>query len=198
MLIDAHTHQADSDIGVISVEPDRFDPRPGLYYSVGIHPWSTSTVCDDDFRLLEAAARHPQVVALGMRHRPLARSRRRASAHHLRAPHSPIGTAPQAVDSPRSESLRHRSGVARTTPPRVSLDAPRRTIRRSSSGTIHSPRHIPRFRRKSQRTDTPIRAAPTHTTRNRRHTVANRRTSPRADGRAQSLRISRKSLTPGL
>ena len=65
MLIDAHTHQADSHIGVISVEPDRFDPRPGLYYSVGIHPWSTSTVGDDDFRLLEAAARHPQVVAIG-------------------------------------------------------------------------------------------------------------------------------------
>ncbi|MDD5871575.1 MAG: TatD family hydrolase, partial [Bacteroidales bacterium] len=65
MLIDAHTHQADSHIGVISVEPDRFDPRPGLYYSVGIHPWSTLTVGDDDFRLLEAAARHPQVVAIG-------------------------------------------------------------------------------------------------------------------------------------
>lgn len=65
MLIDAHTHQADSHIGVISVEPDRFDPRPGQYYSVGIHPWSTSTVGDDDFRLLEAAARHPQVVAIG-------------------------------------------------------------------------------------------------------------------------------------
>ncbi len=65
MLIDAHTHQADSHIGVISVEPDRFDPRPGLYYSVGIHPWSTSIVGDDEFRLLEAAARHPQVVAIG-------------------------------------------------------------------------------------------------------------------------------------
>lgn len=65
MLIDAHTHQADSHIGVISVEPDRFDPRPGQYYSVGIHPWSTLTVGDDDFRLLEAAARHPQVVAIG-------------------------------------------------------------------------------------------------------------------------------------
>ena len=65
MLIDAHTHQADSHIGVISVEPDQFDPRPGLYYSVGIHPWSTLTVGDDDFRLLEAAARHPQVVAIG-------------------------------------------------------------------------------------------------------------------------------------
>lgn len=65
MLIDAHTHQADSTVGIISVEPRRFDPAPGLRYSVGIHPWSTEHVGDDDFRLLEAAARHPQVVAIG-------------------------------------------------------------------------------------------------------------------------------------
>ena len=65
MLIDAHTHQPDSTVGIISVEPRRFDPTTGLLYSVGIHPWSTDTVDDADFRLLEAAARHPQVVAIG-------------------------------------------------------------------------------------------------------------------------------------
>lgn len=45
--------------------PETFLPRPGRYYSVGIHPWHCKQSTSDTWSLLEVAARHPQVVAIG-------------------------------------------------------------------------------------------------------------------------------------
>ena len=65
-IIDFHTHRTDATSAIISVDPRRFDPRPGLWYSVGFHPWDMATdITDDDIALLELYARHPQVLAIG-------------------------------------------------------------------------------------------------------------------------------------
>ncbi len=63
MLTDCHTHNHDTANGIVSVEPHEWAPRPGVCYSVGIHPWSTAGECD--FAQVERIARHPQVVAIG-------------------------------------------------------------------------------------------------------------------------------------
>ena len=65
-ILDFHTHRLDATAALISVDPRRFDPQPGLWYSVGFHPWDTADgVTDADFDLLEQCARHPQVLAIG-------------------------------------------------------------------------------------------------------------------------------------
>lgn len=65
-ILDFHTHHADAEGALISVNPRQFDPQPGLWYSVGFHPWdNVDTLTDDDFILLEQCARHPQVLAIG-------------------------------------------------------------------------------------------------------------------------------------
>jgi TatD DNase family protein len=65
-ILDFHTHHADAEGALISVNPRQFDPQPGLWYSVGFHPWDdVDTLTDDDFILLEQCARHPQVLAIG-------------------------------------------------------------------------------------------------------------------------------------
>ena len=65
-ILDFHTHHADATDAMISVDPRHFDPQPGKWYSVGVHPWDTdSAISDTDLRLLEQCARHPQVLAIG-------------------------------------------------------------------------------------------------------------------------------------
>lgn len=65
-LLDFHTHRLDATAALISVDPRHFDPQPGLWYSVGFHPWDgVGSLSDDDFNLLEQCARHPQVLAIG-------------------------------------------------------------------------------------------------------------------------------------
>ena len=64
MITDVHTHNLDADEAIISVEPHEFDPRPGKFYSVGIHPWSERHE-PADVELLERLAGHEQVVAIG-------------------------------------------------------------------------------------------------------------------------------------
>lgn len=65
-IIDFHTHRLDATQALISVNPGDFKPQPGLYYSVGYHPWlNLEILTDDDFALLEKCARHPQVLAIG-------------------------------------------------------------------------------------------------------------------------------------
>lgn len=65
-ILDFHTHRTDAPDALISVDPRRFDPQPGRWYSVGYHPWDdVDTLSDDDFALLEQCARHPQVLAIG-------------------------------------------------------------------------------------------------------------------------------------
>ena len=65
-IIDFHTHRLDATHALISVNPEVFKPQPGLYYSVGYHPWlNLEALTDDDFALLERCASHPQVLAIG-------------------------------------------------------------------------------------------------------------------------------------
>ncbi len=65
-IIDCHTHHANATAALIAVDPRQFDPQPGLWYSVGYHPWyDIDKLTDADFKLLELHARHPQVLAIG-------------------------------------------------------------------------------------------------------------------------------------
>lgn len=65
-IVDFHTHRLDATSALISVDPHRFDPQPGLCYSVGFHPWhGVEQLTEDDYALLEQCARHPQVLAIG-------------------------------------------------------------------------------------------------------------------------------------
>lgn len=61
--IDFHTHHVPGQAGsaIVSTRPEEFNPQPGHWYSVGIHPWYP----DSDERLLRLAVRHPQVLAVG-------------------------------------------------------------------------------------------------------------------------------------
>lgn len=63
MLIDCHTHDTTRTDAIISVSPALFRPEEGKHYSVGIHPWETGAT--PYFELLERAAAHPSVAAIG-------------------------------------------------------------------------------------------------------------------------------------
>ena len=63
---DFHTHRLDATGALISVDPRRFEPQPGRWYSVGFHPWDTTGELGiADYNLLEQCASHPQVLAIG-------------------------------------------------------------------------------------------------------------------------------------
>ena len=65
-IVDFHTHRQDAVQALISVDPRHFDPQPGLWYSVGFHPWhGVEHLTDNDYDLLERCASHPQVLAVG-------------------------------------------------------------------------------------------------------------------------------------
>lgn len=65
-IVDCHTHRLDAPQALIAVNPRDFDPQPGLWYTVGYHPWhDVELLTDADFILLEQCARHPQVLAIG-------------------------------------------------------------------------------------------------------------------------------------
>ena len=65
-IVDFHTHHQNADSAIISVNPWQFDPLPGLWYSVGFHPWhNVETLTDSDFAQLERCALHQQVLAIG-------------------------------------------------------------------------------------------------------------------------------------
>ena len=55
MLLDIHTHRRAAVPGeyILSVEPARFEPVDGCYYSVGIHPWKVSEAAPEDWEKLE-------------------------------------------------------------------------------------------------------------------------------------------------
>ncbi len=65
-ILDCHTHRLDANAALISVDPRQFDPQPGLWYSVGYHPWNNiGALTAADFDLLERCASHPLVLAIG-------------------------------------------------------------------------------------------------------------------------------------
>ena len=65
-ILDFHTHRLDATGALIAVDPRRFDPQRGLWYSVGFHPWdNVENLADSDFDLLRQCAGHPQVLAVG-------------------------------------------------------------------------------------------------------------------------------------
>ena len=65
-ILDFHTHRLDASAALIAVDPRRFDPQPGKWYSVGFHPWDdVDTLTAGDFDLLGQCACHPQVLAIG-------------------------------------------------------------------------------------------------------------------------------------
>lgn len=66
-ILDIHTHHsAPQPRAVVCVTPDNFNPVEGQLYSVGLHPWiTTGDIPDELWQQLEAAARHPQVAAIG-------------------------------------------------------------------------------------------------------------------------------------
>lgn len=69
MITDCHTHRTDARDAIINVSPDFTEFRPGLFYSVGIHPWLTAEMPADGIgrlmELLPIAARRSDVVAIG-------------------------------------------------------------------------------------------------------------------------------------
>jgi TatD DNase family protein len=65
-ILDFHTHRLDATGALIAVDPRRFDPQTGLWYSEGFHPWdNVENLTDSDFDLLRQCAGHPQVLAVG-------------------------------------------------------------------------------------------------------------------------------------
>ena len=68
--IDIHTHRLPSLPGtaITSTGPETFAPVPGMYYSVGLHPWYLERYAwrEPDFRArLAGIIAHPQVLAVG-------------------------------------------------------------------------------------------------------------------------------------
>lgn len=62
---DIHTHDINAgDTALINL-PWGADVPPHGYYSVGIHPWDTSSTTDDDIVRLDELARHERVIAIG-------------------------------------------------------------------------------------------------------------------------------------
>lgn len=66
-ISDIHTHQHPSVAGtaIVQLTPDTFAPRPGHYYSVGIHPWEITGDWHVQAAKLAVMALHPQVVMIG-------------------------------------------------------------------------------------------------------------------------------------
>ena len=62
---DIHTHVSTLKSAIHNVLPTEFKPNPGFYYSVGIHPWYIDSYSREQWKLLESAACHVQVLAIG-------------------------------------------------------------------------------------------------------------------------------------
>ncbi len=61
---DIHTHHNRYG-AIISTTIDKFNPEPGKYYSVGMHPWGLTMEDKEKFPLLESIIQHEQVIAVG-------------------------------------------------------------------------------------------------------------------------------------
>lgn len=65
--LDIHTHHpAPALCAVVAESIQGFEPFPGQYYSVGIHPWETvRNITPEEYRQLEKMAEKEYVVAIG-------------------------------------------------------------------------------------------------------------------------------------
>lgn len=66
-IIDIHTHNtAHPAQSLLSTMPATFKPKPGKYYSLGIHPWHTHALhIQHEWESLEELCHHSSVVAIG-------------------------------------------------------------------------------------------------------------------------------------
>ncbi|MDR0973511.1 MAG: TatD family hydrolase [Prevotellaceae bacterium] len=66
-LLDIHTHHSSTDgTAILSIAPSELSADcSNTYFSVGYHPWSLHADRMPDWNLLEEAAHHPQVLAIG-------------------------------------------------------------------------------------------------------------------------------------
>lgn len=67
---DIHTHRAPEvpSQAILNIRyPEPFEPEPGRYYSLGVHPWDVHQfdVTQIDWVAFAAMAAHPQIVAIG-------------------------------------------------------------------------------------------------------------------------------------
>lgn len=62
---DVHTHDHDRGGAIIDLAPE-LQPEEGKLYSVGVHPWDTSSPhLEELFKRVKEQATHPSVVAIG-------------------------------------------------------------------------------------------------------------------------------------
>lgn len=66
-LLDIHTHHLPENPAqaIFSCLPHEFNPVPGGYYSVGLHPWHVTSDYMQEWNRLAEVAKHPQVLAIG-------------------------------------------------------------------------------------------------------------------------------------
>lgn len=67
MIYDIHTHHHPATPGtaIVQLIADDFSPRPGHFYSVGIHPWEIREDWRTQQAKLSIMALHPQVLMIG-------------------------------------------------------------------------------------------------------------------------------------
>ena len=66
MIYDIHTHHfATSGEAIEQLTPDAFHPKPGCYYSVGLHPWDISDRWPTQMAGLLVKALHSHVLMIG-------------------------------------------------------------------------------------------------------------------------------------
>lgn len=68
VILDVHKHAQKDEVhkpqAIYSVMPSEFDPQPGVYYTIGVHPWYLENA-DEELVLLRKLITHPQVVGVG-------------------------------------------------------------------------------------------------------------------------------------
>lgn len=66
-IYDIHTHHYPQEAGtaIVQLTPDDFNPRPGHYYSLGIHPWDITPDWRVQMAKLFVMAQHRQVLLVG-------------------------------------------------------------------------------------------------------------------------------------
>ena len=66
IISDIHTHNNHlSHRAVVSLSPTQFDDNTTQICSIGIHPWESNRVTQDELLLLQKLSTHPLVVAIG-------------------------------------------------------------------------------------------------------------------------------------